>query len=275
MKRLILFTALFTCTAFSAGGPGKPEIPWLYSFERAIHEAQQASKPVFVDVYADWCSWCHVLDKEVYTDPRVIEYLKAYVTAKINADDNDSGTELADRYGAEGLPTLLVTDSRGKLLNRIAGFRNANDLLRELEKVQSLLAREARNPNDIQTAYEIAGEYMERRMFEEAEPRLRKALASGTLRHAQSEHAQYQLGLANYFLGNPDAAQKATDQYFADFPGGESEEQVLLLAAQIQLDRQDKQLAAKYLTRLMQKYPQSENAPRVEKILAGLSKTRL
>ena len=65
---------------------------WVTDFNKALSEAKQSSKPIFVDVYAEWCTWCHKLDKEVYSDPKFKEYTKNYVLARIDSEDGGLGS---------------------------------------------------------------------------------------------------------------------------------------------------------------------------------------
>ena len=48
--------------------------PWSDSvFERAARE----NRFVLLDLEAVWCHWCHVMDDVTYSDPKVVELIKA------------------------------------------------------------------------------------------------------------------------------------------------------------------------------------------------------
>src|SRR5262245_18964173 len=101
---------LLTLVAFSPVSSAT-QLSWRTDFDTALLEAQKTSKPLFIDVYADWCEWCHKLDKDVYSDPAFLKYIANYVSVKIDAEDSKKGTAFAEKYHVDGFPTMLVTDS--------------------------------------------------------------------------------------------------------------------------------------------------------------------
>lgn len=69
-------------------------------------EALMKTKPkkVLIDVYTDWCSWCKKLDKEVYENPKAIEYINEHFYAiKFNAEQKEPITFMGKTY--KSVPT--------------------------------------------------------------------------------------------------------------------------------------------------------------------------
>ena len=67
--------ALALLLAGSAGerpAPPTVAIKWERKFDEALREAKRSGKPVVVDFWAEWCGWCHRLDRTTYADPAVI-----------------------------------------------------------------------------------------------------------------------------------------------------------------------------------------------------------
>src|SRR5689334_6382897 len=92
---LLVLCALTIPTAGSAQTAkekDKAELSWK-PFETGFAKAQTENKKVLLDVYTDWCGWCKRLDKDVYSDKRVISYLtQHYYVVKLNAEDTASVT---------------------------------------------------------------------------------------------------------------------------------------------------------------------------------------
>lgn len=71
-----------------------------YNFQKDV---LQASKPVLVDFYADWCGPCKVIAPVL---EEIASQLQDKVTiAKINIDDNPNTPQ---NYGVRGIPTLML-----------------------------------------------------------------------------------------------------------------------------------------------------------------------
>lgn len=73
------------------------------------------------------------MDAETFTDQRVKDLIsRHYVPVRIEADKNQG---MMQEYGVPGLPTIVILDEDGKVLETIVGFRDANDLSASLEEV--------------------------------------------------------------------------------------------------------------------------------------------
>jgi thioredoxin-related protein len=103
----------------------KSEQDWEAAFERATEE----NKLLFIDVYTDWCTYCHKLDKEVYTDEEVISYFNNnFINLKFDAE-SQFGYQLAQQFNVDGYPTLLFLTSQRETFEVIGGFIPAKTLL--------------------------------------------------------------------------------------------------------------------------------------------------
>ena len=98
------------------------EIPSLS--KETFEEATTASdSTVIVDFWAPWCGPCKALTpilEEVANEAG--DAAKIY---KVNVDEN---TELAQQYGVQSIPTLLVY-KQGSLSERIVGLKTKEELL--------------------------------------------------------------------------------------------------------------------------------------------------
>ena len=151
MKKLII--AIFVIAGTFAQAQ---EIKWM-TLDEALAAQKKSPKPIFMDVYTDWCGPCKMLDKQTFHDKVVVDYITAnYYAVKFNAEGNSEvnykGVKymnpqfVADRQGRnaahefgevlkiQGYPTMVVFDKKSDIANSIVGFRNTEQLMEELKK---------------------------------------------------------------------------------------------------------------------------------------------
>ena len=75
-----------------------------------------ASEPVVVDFYADWCGPCRMMSPVV--EQLAGEYAGKVTIGKLDVDVNQ---DIAIRYGVMGIPTLGLF-REGKLVDRLVGY---------------------------------------------------------------------------------------------------------------------------------------------------------
>ena len=120
---------------------------WLTSYDQAQKEAQAKNKLLLMDFTgSDWCGWCIMLDKEVFSKPEFKEYAsknlvlleldfprKKQMPPEITAQNE----RLLTKYGIQGFPTVVVFNSSGKPLGALgyqAGGPQA--FIAQLEKLR-------------------------------------------------------------------------------------------------------------------------------------------
>ncbi|HNI66351.1 MAG TPA: thioredoxin fold domain-containing protein, partial [Pseudomonadales bacterium] len=97
-----------------------------------------AGRITLVDVYADWCIACKVLEREVF--PTVTTQLAPLHRLRADITDYQAPQRaLLDRYRIVGPPTLLFLDAKGQELpdSRIVGEIDATQLASHLARLLS------------------------------------------------------------------------------------------------------------------------------------------
>ncbi len=89
------------------------ELEWhpvrnLQELEMGLKAAEAAGQPALLDLYADWCVSCKVMERSVFPDPAVESRLRQFwlLRADVTAN-NDSDKALMDRYGLFGPPSMV------------------------------------------------------------------------------------------------------------------------------------------------------------------------
>ena len=110
--------------------PGDAAKPgWLTNYEQAQKEAQAKNRLLLMDFTgSDWCGWCIMLDKEVFSKPEFKEYASKNLVLleldfprakKISPETLKQNEQLMMKFGIQGFPTVVVFDSKGKPLGAL------------------------------------------------------------------------------------------------------------------------------------------------------------
>jgi len=92
-------------------GESESKIYWQHDYEEALQLAESQNKPVLIDFYTDWCTFCTEMDEKTYKDPIVIEKATNFVCVKV---DGDQRSDLINSYYITGYPTKVF-------LNKLRG----------------------------------------------------------------------------------------------------------------------------------------------------------
>jgi thioredoxin-related protein len=121
---------------------------WLTDLAKAKSQAKAEHKLVLMDFNgSDWCPPCKALRKNVFSAPEFIEYAKKHLVLvdvdfphhkKLAKAQEDANEALAQKFGVEGFPTVVVLDSNGKQLKKDTGYsdESAKEYIADLEKLQ-------------------------------------------------------------------------------------------------------------------------------------------
>lgn len=125
------------------------------SWATLLQKAKQENKPVFVDVYTDWCPPCKRMDQEVFPLPDVSEaYNNAFINYKLDAEKGE-GPALVKQYKIRAYPTYLYFDPNGNLLQRVLDYQEPSRFI--------AIAQETLEKNKTQLLSSLEEQYQQKK----------------------------------------------------------------------------------------------------------------
>jgi hypothetical protein len=117
---------------------GEPR--WAPYTPEAIARARADSRPVVIDFYADWCLPCREIDRNTFSDPRVLEETErfALLKADLTSFESQPVRDLRERFEVIGVPTIVFIDGGGTELRdlRLYGFEPPEAFVERLRRVR-------------------------------------------------------------------------------------------------------------------------------------------
>lgn len=110
----------------------------IQDMEAALLKASQSGRPVVVDLYADWCASCKVMEREVFSRPDVKALGKNVTFIQLNMTDNTpEQSNFLQSHGLFGPPSLLFYQANGKELTsaRIQGELGPQQFIGQVRKI--------------------------------------------------------------------------------------------------------------------------------------------
>ncbi len=136
MFRILTVFLLFSSISFSYSqefGVQFVDKPW----EEILEQAEQEQKLIFVDMFAEWCIPCKVMEEEIFTYPELGDkYNKSFISTRLNVDSLE-GSMISMRYDVVSLPGLLFLTPDETLVYRLDGYQGIAELMREHDVAQN------------------------------------------------------------------------------------------------------------------------------------------
>lgn len=94
-----------------------------------LDHAAKEGKPVYVDIYTDWCLPCKMMNESVYADKEMSDYLNEnFVCYKVNGEQAN-GPDLVTLFGVSNYPGLLFLNEKGRVIEKNLGSLNKSELM--------------------------------------------------------------------------------------------------------------------------------------------------
>ena len=252
-------------------------LPWIQSYPQALKQAQEEGKLILAYLYTDWCGYCKKMEAETFTDQAVIDEMSdSYVWLKLNAETDDEGRRLQERFNITGYPGLLLLDGQGQEMERISGFVPPGAFRERVaaaaggpDSFVSLLRTASREPDSIDVQYRLAEEYIERGDFSAAIERLRRVIELDPENSSgKADLSYYYLALSLASQGNEELALLELDSLESSFPGSDYIADSAFLRGQIHYHSGNRDQAEKVLAAYVQDYPEHVHVSKARDILA-------
>ena len=109
--------------------PSRSAVQWV-PYETAFQRAKAENKLVYVDVYAEWCGPCKLMDRTTFINDEVIEILRdKFIATRVNIDDEKIGSRVKEQFNISAMPTALMLSSETVEMKRTVGFMDAEHLM--------------------------------------------------------------------------------------------------------------------------------------------------
>ena len=145
MRKILFLLLTFTAIAVQA-----QEINWI-TMDQALAAQKKNPKKIIVDVYADWCGPCKMMDRNTFTNKDVIKYINDnFYAVKFNAEGteevNINGQKLTNpaynpaRRGrnathqfvtalqVRGYPSMVYFTEKGEVIQAVPGYQSPQQL---------------------------------------------------------------------------------------------------------------------------------------------------
>lgn len=133
MKKMLSLSAIFIVLFISSGCSQQNEdLKWTENLETALQTAKAENKTVLINFTgSDWCQWCKRLNSEVFSQDEFAEYAKENLvlvrldfprTIKLSPETVYYNNKLAQQFGVQGFPTIILMDKNGNVLT-YTGYR--------------------------------------------------------------------------------------------------------------------------------------------------------
>lgn len=112
-------------------------------YERALREG----KPMLIFFTAEWCHFCHQMQREAFASPQVGQLADRFVCILVDADAEQ---QVCTQFQVQRFPTIQFLSPRGVPLNRLEGKRPSEQVLLSMrEALQATARRQELDPEAI------------------------------------------------------------------------------------------------------------------------------
>jgi thioredoxin-related protein len=256
---------------------GVAETVWETSIQRGMEKAKSEKKPILIDLYADWCTYCKVLEKEIFPDPEVAKILEGFITVRL---DGEEFPNLRQKYAIEGYPTILFIDGHSNFLDKITGLATKRMVISIAKKVltepdvetamQNLLKKK---PNSPTAHFRLGTYYFHAQKYDLAKSHLLNAIQYAPNKEITlKEDAQFNLGIVYVQLEDWQKATNLWKDFVSDYPKSRNANAAEMYYGISLREVGEKKLATSVLEKLRARLTDQDDIEAVEQTLEEIRK---
>jgi len=272
LKRIVLLAA--TCILFAQQLSANT---WLKSYTAAQKKAKEKNALIFVDLFADWCGWCHKMEEEVFPAEAFQKATENKVLLRLNTEDAGEGTKVSQQFGVTSLPTFLLLTPNGTVAGVIRGYYPAGEFVKALSDTEAKykeFVKRAATEDSIAKNYDkrldLAKEFRARYELPESEERFKKLTTEAGVPQKIRDEAYYELALTQVVGKHYDEGLKTIRKFGSVQNKGEPYEKARLLAGDIYVQQGNFQSAVNELRAFKVTFPNSQYVQNVDVVLPQL-----
>lgn len=272
LRRILTLVVLAAVSVSAQAGTS-----WHKTVAAAQAEAKKNRQLILVDMFAEWCGWCHRMEREVFPSQAFQEVSKDLVLLRLNTEDRGEGTRRSREWGVTSLPTFVLITSDLQVAGVIQGYapsdvfsKKVHETVTSYRELETLAARGAGlAPQEKVT---LGMKLIERKRYSEAETRLNEVVNGKGVPRAIVDQARYQLAASQFEQGKQDASLKLLNALLSAKPAAKVAEDASFLRARIYVDQGNLKAALTELRSFRQSYPTSSMIPTVDKVLPQIER---
>ena len=275
LKRSALLAAVAVLLVVQQASAGT----WLTSLNAAQKRAKERKQLIFVDLFAEWCGWCHKMEQEVFPSEAFQKVTADKVLLRLNTEDGGEGTKLAQQYGINSLPTFLVLTPEMTVAGVISGYFPASAAAKTMTSVETgysefkkRVANESSIGGDYQKRLDLAKELRAHYALSDSEKRLRKLTHETGVPTDIRDEAWYQLAVTQAMAKKYDDSLKTLRDFAAVQNKGTAFERSRLLTGDIYVQQGNYSGAITEFKKFKQTFPNSPLIANVDMVLPQLER---
>jgi thiol:disulfide interchange protein DsbD len=115
---------------------GDQAIGWQDLHALAVADDGSQHKPTLIDFAAEWCIPCREMDHTTYVDEDVVREAGRFRMVKADiTEENETTTEVVEKYAVRGVPTVILLSANGSERDRLVGYVGPDELLEAMRQV--------------------------------------------------------------------------------------------------------------------------------------------